>query len=526
MRVVDGIDGRIDAPSPNEAPGDFVAQCLDAEAEGDGMLFAALWENKLLYAKSSGVWYIWSGHAWQRDRVGVAQGLVRQVVERYGQEIAALEKRIAESKRVNDADEHDRIAKPLKRKIDRIAAKIRALRQTKGRNACLDFAVSFHNNPLAIEGTEFDHDPWLLGVKNGVVDLRTGALAPGRPEQMVSRQCSCEYDPDIDLGDWNGFLATIYDNDPELIDFVQLLFGYGITGNTTEHIFPFFLGRGRNGKSLLIKTIARVAGSYAATVPCEIFLKDNAPRSADAPNPSIMKHEGLRLAFSSEVEEGSRFSAQAVKKMTGGDKLEGREMYGGERREFEPTHLSVMVGNHEPIPPAGDPAFWDRTVLIYHPIRFVKRDPDPDKGERPADPDIEAKLCAMDKQVLSWLVEGAVRWYQGGRKLRPPECVRKITEDYREDADWIGRFVDACCVRSPGQETSSSTLYVAFTLWYQENINSKKSVTPSQRAWGQKFKALGEFRSIRRGGGYVYAGVALNTEWQRRLLDEAGVEGD
>ena len=513
MRVVDQIDGRIEPPAPREVPDQFVLECLDAEAEGDGMLFAALWENRLLYAKAAATWYVWNGHAWQRDRVGLAQGLVRQVVERYGRMIAHVEKQL-------DGAADDDQKKRFRRKIERLQAKIRALRQTRGRNACLDFAVSFFGTPLTIEGKEFDRNPWLLGVRNGVVDLRTGELMDGSPEQMVSRQCSCDYDPEIDMGDWLRFLDAVYNGDRELMDFVQRLFGYGITGSTCEHIFPFFLGRGRNGKSKLLKTIARVAGGYAASVPCEIFLKGVGPRNADAPNPAIMKHEGLRLAFSSEVEEGSRFSAQAVKRMTGGDNLDGRDMYGAEWREFEPTHLSVMIGNHEPVPPAGDPAFWDRTILIYHPVRFVKGEPDPNKLERPLDPDMDAKLQAMDPQVLAWLIEGAVKWYQGGRKLRPPESVRKITEDYREDADWITRWLDDCCVRSPGQESGSSTLYESFTLWYRENINSKAAATPSQRAWGQKLKALGEFRSVRRGGGYVYQGLGLNETWARRVAGE------
>lgn len=527
MRVVDSLTDRIAGPEPNDVPGQFVRNCVPLATEGDGMLYAALWQNKLLYAKASGVWYVWGGHVWRRDRTGVALGMVRAVADRYLAECQALEEETRERQgKTHDNDERDRIGRMATRMIKALTEKASGLRKITGRNGCLDFAASFQDNPLAIEGTEFDHNSWLLGVQNGVVDLRTGTLTAGSPEQMVSRQCSCAYNPDVDQSDWLHFLSTIYNDDQELIDFVQIMFGYGITGFTTEHIFPFLLGRGRNGKSLLINTIARVAGDYAATVPCEIFLKDGQQRAANAANPAIMKHEGLRLAFSSEVEEGARFSAQAVKRMTGGDKLDGRDLYGTEWREFLPTHLSIMVGNHEPQPPAGDPAFWDRTFLIYHPVRFVKGTPNPEKLERQADPDIEEKLKQKDEQVLAWLIEGAVRWNQGGRKIRPPESVRKSTEEYREDSDWITRWIDACCVRDPQRETSSTTLYTAFALWYQENINSKKSVTPSQRAFGLKLKASGEFQQVRRSGGYVYVGVALDAVWERRLMDEAtGQEG-
>ena len=120
-------------------------------------------------------------------------------------------------------------------------------------------------------------------------------------------------------------------------------------------------------------------GDYAAVVPCELFLKNNQPRASNQTDPGIMKLEGLRIAMSSEVEEGAKFSAQQVKRITGGDRLEGRNPYDKELRNFEPTHLVLMIGNHEPVPPTGDPAFWDRTWLIQHPVRFVKGEPDPTK---------------------------------------------------------------------------------------------------------------------------------------------------
>lgn len=526
MRLVDSINGRdpnAEVPEPNEVQGKFVLECLATESEGDGMLFAALMENKLLYAAANESWYVWRGNFWQRDRVELVLGLVRYVVDRYGQEIVTLEEQIERSKRENDEEDHKTYSKAWNRKIELLQKKIRALRQEKGRNACIKFARTFLGNPFAIEGNEFDKDPWLLGVRNGVVDLRSGIMYPGDPGQLISKRCSCDFvplDQDLDRSGWERFLADIFDGDDEIIEFLQVLFGYGITGLTTEHVFPFLLGRGRNGKSLFVGAICRVLGDYAATVPCEIFLKSNQPRTSNQTDPAIMKHEGLRLAMSSEVEEGARFSSQQVKRITGGDTLEGRNPYDKELREFKPTHLSIMIGNHEPVPPTGDPAFWDRTFLINFPVRFVKANPDPVKGEKLADPQIEEKLAGMDEQILSWLVEGCIKWQRANRKIAPPASVLKSTDEYRDDADWIGQFVSACCSASD-RETGSTTLYNAFAIWYRETINPRKDGVPSHRAFGLKMKACSNFQYIRRSDGVVYKGVVLNQAWTRRLMDEA-----
>lgn len=518
MRVVDQIENQVAAPEPRSVPDRFVMECLDAEAEGDGMLFAALWEDKLLYVEGADEWYIWGGHAWQLVTPGFALGLVRFVTERYVEAIAELERQIADLKVGEDKDERERVTERLIRKIGRLNAKISSLRKPTGRSACLEFARTFHDNPLRVVGKVFDQDPWLLGVQNGVVDLRTGVLTPGRPEQLVQRQCSCKYDPEIDTSDWQTFLGEIFNGNQELMDFVQVLFGYGATGFANERVFPFLLGpRASNGKSKFYKTIMRVMGTYAATVNYKVYMKNGTQQTADAPTPSIMKHEGLRMTFASELEEGCRFSSQMVKMLTGGDRLEGRDMYGGKPREFEPSHLSVLIGNHEPIPPVGDTGFWDRACLVYFPVRFVTENPDPERLERLADPDMDTKLAQMDGQVLAWLIEGAVKWHQAGRLIRPA-CVVKATKEYQNDSDWIGSFVEACCVKRPGEATRSSQLYHAFVAWYQENINSNKSATPSQRVWGIKFKDLFNRRHSREGN--VYEDVALSETWVRRLIDE------
>ncbi len=166
-------------------------------------------------------------------------------------------------------------AKAWDRKIGMLQNKIKALRQKRGAMPALSLHTPIFQNPFAIEGNEFDKNPWLLGVKNGVIDLRSGELYPGEPKQLISKQCSCNY---VSLDacnskDWQDFLS-IYNGDKS-IDFMQMLLGYGITGLTTEHIFPFLLGRGRNGKSLFIASVIHVLGDYAGTIPSELFLKNN-----------------------------------------------------------------------------------------------------------------------------------------------------------------------------------------------------------------------------------------------------------
>ena len=54
----------VELPAPNPVDSRFVLECLTTDSEGDGILFAALLGNKLLYAASTGSWYLWAGHRW------------------------------------------------------------------------------------------------------------------------------------------------------------------------------------------------------------------------------------------------------------------------------------------------------------------------------------------------------------------------------------------------------------------------------------------------------------------------------
>lgn len=68
--------------------------------------------------------------------------------------------------------------------------------------------------------SNFDRIPYLLGVKNGVIDLRTGELRERRREDNIFRMCPVVYDPDADTSFVDEmYLATMAD-DAEMRDYL------------------------------------------------------------------------------------------------------------------------------------------------------------------------------------------------------------------------------------------------------------------------------------------------------------------
>jgi putative DNA primase/helicase len=114
---------------------------------------------------------------------------------------------------------------------------------------------------------ELDSDPWTLNVLNGELDLRTGALHPHDPKHLHTRLAPVPYDPAAVCPRWHLFLAEIFPADSELWEFLRLLTGYLLTGDTREQAAFFLVGKGANGKSVLVETLRSLLGDYGRDTP-------------------------------------------------------------------------------------------------------------------------------------------------------------------------------------------------------------------------------------------------------------------
>jgi putative DNA primase/helicase len=358
-------------------------------------------------------------------------------------------------------------------------------------------------NPLSISGDVFDSKPMLLACKNGVIDLKTGKFRPGRQEDYISKASPIEWKGfDYPAPLWEKFKKEIQDNDKEMIDFVERLLGYSITGSIDEHIFPVFQGRGRNGKGAIVKVLRHVLGPLASVVPSEMLLEQRFSKNSSAPAPDIMALKGLRLAFCSEVSEKRSFSASQIKLLTGGDELSARNPHDKYQSTFKPSHKLILLTNDRPRCPDSDYAFWTRMRLIEFPFSFVP-DPDPKKSfEKKAVKDLDAQLMEEGPGILASLVHDCLRWQKEG--LKPPAKVLASTAEYMRDEDILSGFIEQCCIVGPALNVSAAQLKETWEKWFRENIGDK----PYSWRWvGLRLKK--KFESYNKDGRTWYRGLGL-----------------
>lgn len=489
-----------------------IKQCLQANELGDGTLFAALHRGKFCYVKNVDKWLVWRGHYWSWDRMEECFLGVEAVADVYLKEAAAITADIKEL----DPEKKDE-AKRLGDLRNEYYKRVKRLRSGSGAANCLQYSHRIED-PIAIRGDELDINPWLLACQNGVLNLRTGKLRDGRPEDYVTKYVPHEWRGiDTPAPSWDGFLEASLDGDPmtseeeqrqhreNVIAFARRAFGYGITGLSTEHIFLVLNGQGRNGKGVLVETFRYVLGSVAGPIPAEMLLDQGRSATPSGPTPHIMALKGLRIAFASETDEGRRFSPGQVKWYSGGDTLKGRDLNAKDYIDFDPTHLLILLTNNLPHAPGDDFAFWQRLKLIPFNYSFVA-EPDPNKrNQRQRDDQLREKLKSEASGILAWLVRGCLEWQQQG--LKPPEQVTNATEDYRIGEDTITQFVSETCDEHPDHKSNATDIYNVFKRWYRINITAKPGSCPAQKKFGSMLGK--QFKKEKVGGSTRYFGLQL-----------------
>ncbi|MCX5834857.1 MAG: phage/plasmid primase, P4 family, partial [Deltaproteobacteria bacterium] len=448
----------------------FVRDSLFLNEEGDSILYATLFRDGFVFLKNRQEWFEWRGHVWKRDVMNRATAAVSRIAEIYLNESKKVALDIVDLMAGEQRDA-EAVLKLKGRQKD-LLKRHSQLRADKRRTACLKFAHNI-DNPLAITGDELDDKPMLFPCANGVIDLETGTLNLGRPSDYLSLSSPVEFlDINTPAPLWEKTLLEIFNGNQDLVDYLQRLFGYAMTGLIGEKVFPVLYGRtGWNGRSLIVETISHVMGELARSIPSEMLLSQKFAKSASGPSPDIMSLKGIRMAFASEIDENQRFSAAKVKWLTGKDELVGRSPHDKYPTYFSPTHKLFIMTNTQPSAPPNDSAFWLRLHLIPFFISFVNRDPQ-ESYERRAILDLDRQVLTEAPGILAWLVRGCLLWQKHG--LNPPLEITNATEEYRKNEDLLADWIDECCIREPGAKDKAANLYQNFVQWYHDNVGKKE----------------------------------------------------
>jgi putative DNA primase/helicase len=402
-----------------------------------------MFKNRLVFDNSSNTWHRWAGHYWAECRLNEQYDALVDVSQLLRQ-LATKHRKAHKTAAVTFTNGADSLQKLLMQ------------------NHVLQCATNGVNR-LRISGDGWDQNGWLLGCPNGTLELDTGTFRPGRPEDYIKTICPTEYDPDATAPRWEQFIREIMP-DPDIAAFLHRLLGYGITGRSTEHIFPVFWGESsRNGKGTLLETIGSVMGALAKPLPAKALMAQQFQESHDA---QAMMLRGRRLLWGSETGDRQLLDTARVKQWTGGDSISGRAPYARTEVNFPATHKLVLLTNYKPRLSSDDKAMWNRMLLVPFRETFIDAPDAADPHQHLRDHELMDKLKGEKQGILRWLVQGCSDWHSIG--LLPPKVIRAATASYQTEEDFLATFLAECTTPETevlGNGASSKETYERFKSW-------------------------------------------------------------
>ena len=282
----------------------------------------------------------------------------------------------------------------------------------------------------------------------------------------MSKAIATDYCAKSTCPNFEGFLQGIFENDQDLIAYVQRAIGYSLTGSTAEQCLFILIGDGANGKSTFINVINKMLGDYSKSAASQTLIAKGSSSVGD----DLVDLRGARLISVSETETGEALAEAKIKQMTGGDVLKGRPLYGS-WLEFSIIGKILLATNSLPQINNTDHGIWRRIKAIPFNRTFAAEEQDKHLSE---------KLMEELPGILNWAIEGSLEWQRNG--LQTPQIVEDQVAEYKSAMDSISQFINEECEVGKDHSYAASKFYQAYRDWCSGAGRKPQSATAFKRA--------------------------------------------
>jgi putative DNA primase/helicase len=422
------------APTSEDNPIDIIRPVFLRTDSGNGERLAFRHSRTLKYHEAVG-WLHWEERYWRADDTGEIMRRARETARSI----------FEEAKYAGNDETATAVAKWATASLSN--SKLTAMiKQTESQIS------------IIVTPDQFDRNPMLLNVQNGMIDLNNGKLLPHDPDRLITKITHVDYLPDAPCPLWLSFLDRIMAGNSQMISFLQRAIGYSLTGDISEQCLFMSYGTGANGKSVFNDTILTMLGDFGQAAEFSTFLS----HTQDGIRNDIARLVGSRFVSSLEAGEGRKLSEVIVKSLTGGDAVTARFLH-KELFTFRPQFKLWLATNHKPNISGTDYAIWRRIRLIP----FMVTIPGPER-----DLHLVEKLRNELSGILSWSVRGCLEWQRQG--LGTPDEVLQATEEYRTDMDSLAAFLRDCCKVDRMLLAQSGVLHAAYNAYSGEKTNPRE----------------------------------------------------
>jgi len=331
----------------------------------------------------------------------------------------------------------------------------------------------FYDKEFIQKSDQYNH---LLSFDNGVFDFNEKKFRTGRPEDYITIGVGYDYIPIEQIKtkyqkeerEIKEFFTQIYPQQ-ELSNFIWELLASLLIGGNLNQKFYIFIGKGSNGKSIVMDLLAEVMGEYCGVLPAQLITNER--HKLGGTQTEMMALKNKRIAIASEPRKGDKLNDGVMKELTGGtDKIVARGLYSNPV-EFIPQFKPIVCTNNLYDIADKSDGVWRRIDKVDHISYFTDEKPDPSKNKFAKDKGINKKFASWKAVLMSLLVEIACV-KQG--IVTPCDIVSESSKSYRNEQDITSEFINARIVQEDGVKISrKGELYQEFKLYITDMRGGK-----------------------------------------------------
>jgi P4 family phage/plasmid primase-like protien len=427
---------------------------------GQAEVLAKYFSNELRYSPATH-FIRYSDHYWQETEPG-AQAVAHELTRRQMKE---SEKDMMETlKKLKDTGAQDILDNTSKTKAAQLMSneQMQAYQNFLTAKAYRDFAIRRRDSKnitatlkeshpmLEISPRDLDADCFLLCTPEATYDLREG-MAGAREHSADDFITKITSVSPSSKGEklWLDCLDLIFQKNQQLIEYVQMICGLAAIGKVYVEALIIAYGDGRNGKSTFWNAVSRVLGLYSGNISADT-LTVGCRRNI---KPEMAEVKGKRLLIAAEMQEGARLNDSTIKQLCSTDDVFAEKKY-KDPFSFKPCHTLVLYTNHLPRVSASDDGIWRRLIVIPFHAKIAGKADIKNYGEYLYE--------NAGESILAWIIEGAKKVIALNYQIPVPDCVQTAIDEYRQQNDWFGHFIEDKCEVDPSFKESSAALYQAY----------------------------------------------------------------
>ena len=434
-------------------------------------------------------WYQFKNHHWEEIEGGIflREKISNEIVKTFGKHGGEV---FYNSSMVDKSED-----KSYHMKIKQLSKLISNLKNSPYKSNIMNEACEvFFNKDFK---DKLDINPYLIGFKNGVYDLKLNVFRAGIPEDYISKQMPINYinfkKTDKRVLDVYDYLEKVFPDTSVRNYFLDTSSDVFEGGNKQKTII-FWTGEGDNAKSVTQTIMERMLGSYAIKFNTTLVTGKKTQAGSTAPE-LARAGGGVRWAVLEEPDGDEELNVGMLKSLSGNDSYWARDLFekGKSTREIVPLFKLIFICNKLIKIKHADKAFWNRVKVLPFETTFVRPgQPCPETYEEqlkqkkfPMDPEFNKKIQSL-LEPMCWLLLEHRKSIQGKGRIEP-EKVKLATNMYRKQNDIYRQFIDECIVEADKYITLTE-LYEGFLMWYK--LGYPKHSTPIRNEVQEYFTKL------------------------------------